>query len=730
MNYKAEISSFSHGILNSYSQVFFARNKAFAIFLLIVTFFDPVMGVCGLSSIIISNIFAISLGFSKEAIKSGDYGFNSLLVGLGLGFYYAPNLELYILIIVGALISFLFTVGVSGVLYKYGLPFLSIPFLLALWALMLSSRNFTGLIISERGVYTLNELYATGSGFLVNIYQFLKQGYLPELIRIYFNSLGAILFQYNILSGILIAIGLLIYSRIAFLFSFISFASAYYFYQLLGADITTLSYHYIGFNFILSGIALGGYFLVPSKTSIFWTILLVPMLMILTSSLGSLFVTYQLNIYSLPFNIVVITFLYVLKLRKNQSGPKEVLVQHHSPEHNLYHNLSGQGRFKNYRPIGISLPVFGDWSISQAHNGAHTHRGEWKDAWDFVIRDENKSQFKNEGKYQEDYHCFGKRIIAPADGEIEQIVDDIEDNLIGDSNLNKNWGNSIIIKHGYQLYTQLSHLKKGSIKVKKGDMVKFGEVLALCGNSGRSPEPHLHFQIQSTPFIGSKTLKYPLSNYALNKNGELDFEFFNYPKKDDNIKNISSDQQLHYAFHFLPGQVLKFDVTKDQKTWMESWEVKTDFYNNSYLECLGTKSKAYFRNDGTLFYFTQFDGNKDSLLYSFFLGAFRVLQSTEGNLELTDEIPLHLYLNSTKRFLHDFIAPIFPFIKAKFSLKNDKQVSQIGEESASFQSNVRLAGVPVHKKNFDFKMTVKDYRIDQMTITQNNSTIQAICAKH
>jgi hypothetical protein len=107
--------------------------------------------------------------------------------------------------------------------------------------------------------------------------------------------------------------------------------------------------------------------------------------MILTSSLGSLFVNWQLNIYSLPFNIVVISFLYVLKLRKNLGEPKEVLIQHHSPEHNLYHNLSGKGRFKNFRPITISLPVFGKWNINQAHNGRHTHRGEWKEAWDFVL---------------------------------------------------------------------------------------------------------------------------------------------------------------------------------------------------------------------------------------------------------------------------------------------------------------------------------------------------------
>jgi hypothetical protein len=616
---------------------------------------------------------------------------------------------------------------VTGILYKYNLPFLSIPFLLALWALMLSSRNFTNLEISERGVYTLNELYATGSGTLVKFYQLLKQGYLPEIIRIYFNSLGAILFQFNILSGILIAIGLLIYSRIALLFSFISFAAAYYFYQLLGADITTLSYYYIGFNFILSGIALGGFFLVPSKSSILWTILLVPMLMILTSSLGSLFSTYQLGIYSLPFNIVVISFLFVLKLRKDPLGPKVVIVQHYSPEHNLYHSLSGKDRFKNFRPIAISIPVFGEWAISQAHDGEHTHRGEWKDAWDFVLEDKLGNQYKNEGKYQEDYLCFGKPIIAPADGEIELIIDDVDDNLIGDTNLNQNWGNSIVIKHGYQLYSQISHLKKGSIKVKIGDKVKSGEILATCGNSGRSPEPHLHFQIQTTPFVGSKTLKYPLSNYALNKNGELDFEFFNYPQKGDIVKRTESDQLLHYAFHFLPGQVLKFEIEKEQKTWMESWEVRTDYYNNSYLKCLATNSKAYFHNDGTLFYFTQFEGDKRSLLYSFFLGAFRVVQSAQANLELTDEIPLHLYLKAKHRVIHDFVAPIYPYMKAKYWLKNALQKSQIGNETVSFTSKIRLEGAPLKKKNFEFKLIVKDYHIDRMEITQNNSTIEAVC---
>lgn len=729
MRNKIDIIQFTEGILNSYSQVFFGRNKTFAVFLLIVTFFDPVMGISGLFSVVLSNLFARILGYNPEAIRSGDYGFNSLLVGLGLGFYYAPTLEFFILLAVGALLSFLFTVLVSGILFKYNLPFLSIPFLLALWALMLASRNYSSLEISERGVYTLNELYVTGNGFLVQVYQYLKQHPLPEIIRIYFNSLGAILFQYNILSGILVAIGLLIYSRIAFLLSFISFATAYYFYQLLGADINSLSYYYIGFNFILSGIALGGYFVVPSRISILWTIVLVPVLIIIASSLESIFIYLQLSIYSLPFNIVVITFLYALKLRQQYTEPKEVVVQHHSAEQNLYHNLSGKDRFKNFRPIAISLPVFGDWHISQAHNGVHTHRGAWKDAWDFVLVDQEGKQFKFEGKMLEDYYCFSKPIIAPADGEIAQITDDVEDNMIGDSNLYQNWGNSIVLKHGHLLYTQISHIKKGSIKVKTGDSVKKGDVIAQCGNSGRSPEPHVHFQIQSTPSIGSKTLNYPLSHYLFTHEEKLTYDFFGFPVEGDLIKNAEVNKSLYGAFHLLPGQLLKFAIKEGQKEWAELWEVKTDYYNNSYLECSNTKSVAYFINDGTLFYFTQFKGNKKSLLYSFFLAAFRVMLSVQKELTLTDEIPLHLYTNSPLRLLHDFVAPVFPFLKAQFQLEYEASGSNIGEETIRLKSNTFMKAPHAFSKKHEFSIEIKEYSIKRFLATHQDKTIIATCIK-
>jgi len=197
-------------IVLSYSQIFFSRNLYFAFLLIIVTFFDPITGIAGLTSVLATNFFAWVLGFHRESIIQGDYGFNSVLVGLGLGILYNPSIPFFLLIIVASLATFIFTIVVAGILKKYQLPYLSIPFLLAIWTFILASRNFESLTISARGVYKLNELFATGKNILVNSYQYLNQIPLPEVFKVYFKSLGAILFQFNMLSGIIIASGLII----------------------------------------------------------------------------------------------------------------------------------------------------------------------------------------------------------------------------------------------------------------------------------------------------------------------------------------------------------------------------------------------------------------------------------------------------------------------------------------------------------------------------------------
>lgn len=707
-------------IVLSYSQIFFSRNLYFALLLMIVTFLDPITGFAGLVSVMATNFFAWVLGFDRQSIVNGDYGFNSVLVGLGLGILYNPSIPFFLLIIVASLATFIFTIVVAGILKKYHLPYLSIPFLLAIWTFILASRNFESLVISARGVYKLNELFATGKNALVSSYHYLNRIPFPEVIKIYFKSLGAILFQFNMLSGIIISIGLILYSRIAFSLSLLSFVIAYYFFMIMGADLNVLSYSYIGFNFILSGIALGAFYIVPSKESYLWTFLLIPVLLILTASLSSLFYNIQLSIYSLPFNIVVISFLYVLKLRFHPGKLQEVSIQHFQPEANFYHHTTGMRRFQNFQSTIMHLPVFGKWKVSQGYEGSITHHGEWKEAIDLVITDENGKTYEQGGLLPEHYYCYDKPVIAPAAGEVVEILNFIEDNKIGESDLKNNWGNSIVIKHVNQVYSQVSHLKIDSIRVKKGDHVKKGDLIARCGNSGRSPEPHLHFQVQSTPFVGSRTLEYPVSHFITEKNGTRTYHYFDFPEEGSLIYPVDKNQNLAEALHFLPGQILKLQIYQGKRTKKtEVWEVKSDPYNNTYLECKKKKAFAYFVEDDTIFYFTHFEGNRNCILYYFFLGAHKVVFHAIEKLKVNDEIPLHLYSKSLLRHLYDFIAPFNSLMRishrSEIKMKNENNSQWIRYDA---EIGIRLAGKYYPKMNF--MMEIKEKTIKTMTIKSVN----------
>jgi murein DD-endopeptidase MepM/ murein hydrolase activator NlpD len=53
--------------------------------------------------------------------------------------------------------------------------------------------------------------------------------------------------------------------------------------------------------------------------------------------------------------------------------------------------------------------------------------------------------------------------------------------------------------HTGGVHSVYAHLKKRSVRVREGDKVKRGQVIGLCGNSGNSSQPHLHFQLQDGP---------------------------------------------------------------------------------------------------------------------------------------------------------------------------------------------------------------------------------------
>jgi murein DD-endopeptidase MepM/ murein hydrolase activator NlpD len=517
------------------------------------------------------------------------------------------------------------------------------------------------------------------------------------------------------LVGILIFVALLIHSRIKSTVAFLGFYCAFVISKVVGFDLQQLTANLAGTNFIFWGMAIGSFFIIPNIYSYLLVAGLTPVLFLLYASIEKIIAGTGLSSYTLSFSLLAILLIYVFIHRTFNKFFVFPLIQYYNPEKTVYKNVNYLQRFGNDLPFKMRLPFLGEWAVSQGYNGNITHLGEWGNALDFVITDDDNKTYSFPGTRKDDFYCYNKPVLAPADGYIYQISNITKDNEINDVNTNKNWGNTIIINHLNGLYTQISHLKKDSFKVNIGDYVTKGTVLASCGNSGRSPEPHIHFQIQLSPEIGEKTHPDPFGYYFEKTNGKPVLRIGEVPAENSIIYNVDSLDLTHNAFNFKPGKKLNINFNGNKV----NWTVATNQYNQSYIFCEKSKSTAYFVNDGTMFYFTDFEGRKNSALYMFYRSCFRLLLAGELSIEVKDSIPLSKELPLSLKWLQDFIAPIVLLSRVNFSSKLNQMDNPYYPENVKFVNRVEVKSFWKKEPLTEYTVAISQSKIEIKSKNQN-----------
>ncbi|WP_290733277.1 M23 family metallopeptidase [Halobacteriovorax sp. JY17] len=114
------------------------------------------------------------------------------------------------------------------------------------------------------------------------------------------------------------------------------------------------------------------------------------------------------------------------------------------------------------------------YRLLQVWNGKHSHQAPLEYGLDFDLK-------------------VGTPVYAARSGTILKIKNDSK--KVGTSKKFIKDANFIHIKHSDNTFALYAHLKFNGVKVKKGQIIREGELIGYSGNTGFSDSPHLHFEV-------------------------------------------------------------------------------------------------------------------------------------------------------------------------------------------------------------------------------------------
>jgi hypothetical protein len=185
--------------------------------------------------------------------------------------------------------------------------------------------------------------------------------------------------------------------------------------------------------------------------------------------------------------------------------------------------IAGDGCCDAPRHVQALLPIDGGlWN-------AQRFAIDWE-----LLDDEKRLWIRQPGRgpSPQDFHIYGKDVLAVADGIVIAVVKDLPDQPPGglppNLPLDQADGNHVILDLGNDVYLLYAHLAPGSVMVDLKQRVRKGQMLGKVGNSGNTSAPHLHMQAMDRPSsLVANSLPYVFERFRItgfDPGGSADFQ--------------------------------------------------------------------------------------------------------------------------------------------------------------------------------------------------------------
>src|SRR5215211_8975793 len=168
-------------LLRGVGQVMFQNNPLTGLLFLVGIFVNSAkLGGAGLLGLAASTLAAYLLGADRSLIRAGLFGFNGILVGIALAFFFEFDVLLAVYIVLGAAVSTVVMMTLINLLSPWDMPALTAPFVLTTCSGGLTAAN---------------------------------------LAHGFFRGVGEVMFEDNLLTGVIFLVAILVNSRISAAFA-------------------------------------------------------------------------------------------------------------------------------------------------------------------------------------------------------------------------------------------------------------------------------------------------------------------------------------------------------------------------------------------------------------------------------------------------------------------------------------------------------------------------------